>query len=337
MKILITTGIYPPDIGGPAKYALNLSREFEKKGHKVKVVAYELEKKIPIGLRHILFLFRVVWHLLRYDAVLALDTISVGVPTVLAARFLGKRVAVRIGGDHLWEGYVERSGELAPLRAFYINPREFSFKEKLIFKAVKWLAKTADYLIFSTVWQRDIWRLPYDIDLSKTAIVENYYGEREVSKQPSEKVFVGSARVLKWKNLKRLKNAFGIAMQKAPQAKLFLDNLPPDEFEEKIKNSYAVVLASLGDVSPNLIMEAIKFGKPFIITKENGITERIRDIAVFVEPSDEYDIAEKIVWLCNNENYRIQSEKIRNFSFTHSWSEIADEFLYFLSGENPKF
>ena len=39
MKILISTGIYPPDIGGPAQYARNLYATWKKQGHDVKVAA----------------------------------------------------------------------------------------------------------------------------------------------------------------------------------------------------------------------------------------------------------------------------------------------------------
>ncbi|OHA54130.1 MAG: hypothetical protein A2Z62_00105, partial [Candidatus Terrybacteria bacterium RIFCSPLOWO2_02_42_20] len=52
LNILICTGIYPPDIGGPAKYAKNLTDEFSRNGNKVKVLAYGMEKKMPIGARH---------------------------------------------------------------------------------------------------------------------------------------------------------------------------------------------------------------------------------------------------------------------------------------------
>ncbi len=51
MKILICTGIYPPDIGGPAQYADNLKDEFLKQGNAVKILTYKLEKKLPIGIR----------------------------------------------------------------------------------------------------------------------------------------------------------------------------------------------------------------------------------------------------------------------------------------------
>ena len=46
-KILITTGIFPPDIGGPATYAETLARALVIRGFKVKVVTYSSVRKRP--------------------------------------------------------------------------------------------------------------------------------------------------------------------------------------------------------------------------------------------------------------------------------------------------
>jgi len=92
MKILLTTGIYPPAIGGPALYVKNLEEVWRKEGHKVRVLYYELEKKLPTGIRHLLFFFRTILVLPRVDFVLALDTFSVGLPATLAARLFGKKI-----------------------------------------------------------------------------------------------------------------------------------------------------------------------------------------------------------------------------------------------------
>ena len=55
MKILIATGIYPPDIGGPATYSKLLKEELSKRGLKVDILTYGpagISRKIPKGLRH---------------------------------------------------------------------------------------------------------------------------------------------------------------------------------------------------------------------------------------------------------------------------------------------
>ena len=63
MKILIATGIYPPDIGGPAQYARGVEEAWKKEGHEVKVLAFRLERKIPTGIRHLYYFFRVLFSL----------------------------------------------------------------------------------------------------------------------------------------------------------------------------------------------------------------------------------------------------------------------------------
>ncbi|MFC1613581.1 glycosyltransferase family 4 protein, partial [Patescibacteria group bacterium] len=40
MKLIIATGIYPPDIGGPATYSKKIAEEFSKKGWKISVITY---------------------------------------------------------------------------------------------------------------------------------------------------------------------------------------------------------------------------------------------------------------------------------------------------------
>ena len=40
MKIVLATGIYPPDIGGPATYVRNLAERLTAMGGQVTVIAY---------------------------------------------------------------------------------------------------------------------------------------------------------------------------------------------------------------------------------------------------------------------------------------------------------
>ena len=56
MKILIATGIYPPDIGGPAQYAFNLEQEWKKLGHEVRVIKFSDVRYLPRYSAYCLFL-----------------------------------------------------------------------------------------------------------------------------------------------------------------------------------------------------------------------------------------------------------------------------------------
>lgn len=324
MRIFIATGIYPPTIGGPSQYAKNVKIEWEKKDHKVKVRTFRFEHHLPSGFRHFYYFLKIIPEVLWCDFVFALDTFSVGLPTVLAAKMLGKKVIIRTGGDFLWEQYVERTGKKVLFRNFYTQEKnKLSKKEKVIFNLTKWTLRNASKVVFSTEWQRGIFLQAYNLDIKDTAIIENYYGPKEGNFSPQNNIFIASSRNLVWKNLDIAKAVFS----RIKSASLFLDNMPFDEFQNKIKKSYAVVLVSLGDISPNLILDAIRYNKPFICTKEIGIFDRIKDIGIFIDPLNEKEIENAVIKLLDKEEYEKWRQKIRNFNFTHTWEQITQEFL----------
>lgn len=336
MKILICTGIFPPQLGGPAKYAKNLADVWKAGGNTVAVKTYTVEHSLPTGIRHLYYFFKIIPAVLKADVVFALDTFSVGFPAVLATRIFGKPIVIRTGGDFLWEGYVERTGNLVLLKDFYTTTRSaWSRKEKIIFSLTKFALKSATEVVFSTVWQRDIFTRAYSLSEQKTSIVENYYGpkiesnasanmstEQNIQSATQEKVFLAGVRQLKWKNVPILARVF-----EGVPAILDTRAYAPAEYAERMKNCYAAILVSLGDISPNMILEAIQCNKPFILTKENGLMERVKDIGIFVDPKSEKDIREKVVWLLDEDNYRDQVRKVSAFTFTHTWEEIAREFV----------
>lgn len=328
MKILIATGIYPPDIGGPAQYVKNIETVWKDQGHNVQVVSFKFEKKLPTGIRHVWYLFRLFFRMIGSDMLVVMDTFSTGVPAVAAAKILRKKIIVRTGGDFLWEAYVERTGDLALLRNFYATRiGQLSRKEWVIFQLTRCTLTRADGIVFSTAWQRDIFTPAYGLDSKKTHIVENYYGKKEESFEPRIKNFIAGVRPLKWKNMARIREAFASA--EAEKAGMTLEERGAyfGEFMHRIAHSYAVILASLGDVSPNMILDAIRHDKPFILTKETGLYDRLKDIALFVDPENTNDIKEKIIFLADEKNYRAAVAKVAAFTFTHSWQEICGELV----------
>lgn len=328
MKILIATGIYPPQIGGPAQYAKNLKGAFEKMGHSVTIKTYGIENKLPTGLRHLLFFSKIIPSVLSADAVFILDTFSVGLPTVLSCIILGRIGIIRTGGDFLWEQYVERTGKKVLLRNFYSTDKgNLILKEKIIFWLTKWTLNNASKIIFSTTWQRDIFIKAYNLKIENTAIVENYYGPKESDFDFESKTFIASARNLVWKNFDILKDTFSKVKNTNPGIVLFTENLPYPQFVKKMSKAYAVVLVSIGDISPNMILDAIRLNRPFICTKEVGIFERIKDAGIFVDPLNVKEIEEAILNLSSEDGYKKAKEKVKKFNFVHTWDDIAKEFI----------
>lgn len=333
MKILISTGIYPPDIGGPAQYARNLYETWKSQGHEVKVAAYRWERAFPTFLRHFLFFLKIFRKGWNADLILVLDTWSAAVPTMYACKIMRKKYIIRTGGDFLWEGYVERTGELVLFRDFYATKlNSLTRKEKLIYKLGGDALRNAALIIYSTQWQKGIFEKAYKLDPKKSAIVENFCGAREDFIQPENRVFVAGTRELVWKNIDALKKAFKIAQTEVSakgleEIEFDTTKAVYDNFLERMRRSYAVILTSIGDISPNMIFDAIRVGTLFILTKETGIADRVRDCAIFVDPLDEKDIVEKIVWLSDPINRKAQVEKIRKFNWVHTWDDISREIV----------
>lgn len=130
MRLLLATGIYPPDIGGPATYAALMEQELRRRGWKVAVLPFRAVRALPPGLRHLAY----AWHLFRLaagaDVILAQDTVSVGLPALVAARLRRIPLVVRVPGDFAWEQGVQRFGVAEGIDAF--QARRYGWRVELL-------------------------------------------------------------------------------------------------------------------------------------------------------------------------------------------------------------
>jgi glycosyltransferase involved in cell wall biosynthesis len=264
-----------------------------------------------------------------------------------ACALIRKRYIVRTGGDFLWESYVERTGDMVLFRDFYDSRIDkLSSKERLVFRLTKKVLKKAKAIAFSTDWQRRIFEKAYGLDQKKDFIVENFRAgqiQRDSECNFSERIFIAGSRSIKIKNIDRLQNAFDKARKIVKQKglgdiKLDLSKAMYSNFVTKIRSAYAVILPSLSEISPNMILYTIQAGVPFIVTKEIGIKDSVSSVAIFIDPLNTDDIVEKIVWISDPGNRSLQADKIANFHFReHSWADIGSEIIDIYSNKvSPK-
>lgn len=331
MRILIATPLYPPQAGGPAKYAAGLQAAFQKRGHQVGVIAYgPLERALPPFVRHFVYFFRVLPRAFRADMVLALDAASVGIPAYAAARVVRSTFFIRLGGDFVWEHYVERTKQDVTLRIFNEHTPHLSFKEKLIRAFCGYVLRHADRVVFNSEWFRDIIVFAYGLNRMCTAIVENEMPERRVAEHPKQKNFLFAGRQIALKNGKRVHEAFANAKQKKPELVLEEGVFAPEALREKLRTCYAVLQPSLSDVAPNLVLEALSYGKPFILTRESGLAEPMREYGLIVDPLSVHDIEEAILAMADDGVYEQYAAKAWQFDRTHTFDDIAGELLALL-------
>ncbi len=330
MKIVIATGIYPPEIGGPAYYAKNLADALAAQGERVEVVTFGALKKLPTGVRHLAFFLRLIPHLIGADAVLALDTFSAAIPAVALARVLRIPAVIRTGGDFLWEQYIERTGDMVILPEFYANHRPFTGYERAVYALTRWAVRRAT-VVFSSAFQRDVWLSAYGIAPEQAPIIENAIAESFAPLPPEKRNFLWYVRGIRFKNEPVLREAFGKAKARVPDIELETGNLPQAELIEKIRRSYAVILPSISDISPNYILDAIRCGKPFILTKFSGLAERYGDLGLLCDPRSADDVADRIVELCDENVYARLSERIKAHPIERTYAQVAQDFLALFS------
>lgn len=327
MKVLFATGIYPPQVGGSSYYAHSLNKELKKLGVETRVATYGCFLKLPPIVRHFAYLCKLIIFGFGCDVILGFDSVSAGFPAVIAGKILQKKVVLRLGGDFLWEQYVERTKKKILLSQFYKQNRSYTRKEKLIFSITNYVVQNSNVIVFSTPWLRDVFVEAYQLKIERTHVIENAI-ESNYSGVPSvEKNYIWAGRHIFLKNVEALKSAFRKAEKVDSSVRLeLLEKIPHNELMEKLKNCYAVIYPSISEVSPNLVLEALSFGKPSIVTSDTGYANLLQDVALFVDPLDEEDITAKILFLAEEKNYQDMSLKAQTFKHAHTYVEIADEY-----------
>jgi len=328
MKILFAVGIYPPQVGGPSHYSYSLNQKFKKIGIETGVATYGYFLRLPSIIRHFAYFWKLLALGRKCDVILGFDSVSVGLPAIFAGKILRKKVILRLGGDFLWEQYVERTKEKIPLSQFYKQKRFYTCKERIIFNIINYVVQKSDVVVFSTPWFRDIFVEAYKPKIEKTIVIENAIEALHNGVPPTKKNFIWAGRPIFLKNTESLRKAFNRAEKIDPSLRLdMFENLSHNELMEKIKKCYAVIYPSISEVSPNLVLEALAFGKPSIVTMDTGYANLLQDVALFVDPLSEEDVAEKILFLAEEKNYQEISLRVQAFRRTHTYTEIADKYL----------
>ncbi len=112
MNVCLITGIFPPDIGGPATYVERFAHTLHEHHHQVCVITLgddnkkyafpvrRLSRSYPLVLR----LFLLFWTLLRQARTYDVWYINgVELPAVLAGKLLRKRMVMKVVSDYAWE------------------------------------------------------------------------------------------------------------------------------------------------------------------------------------------------------------------------------------------
>lgn len=332
-KILLVSGIIFPEIGGPATYVYNLQKELQRTGTIVDLISYNVfTRRLPIGIRHVALLVQVLLKGITYDQIWAFDVFSAGVPAYFASKILRKKFLVRIGGDSLWEAYVARTEEKIFLSDFYKNKRAFNLREKLMAWSIQQVVSGSNFVVFSTSWMYNIWKKSYKIRRDSVSIIENAYVPYDLSNDndyymtEGKKIFVCPTRETFFKNKQILIDVFEQLKKTEDNIELDTKPLSHKEHVRRIKSSYAVVIPSLSEVSPNLLLDAMSVGVPYIMTKDSGYAGRFPGCGILIDPRSQEDLANAVTHMLEPHIYRSFKIKAQQALIGRTYAEVAHDF-----------
>lgn len=330
MKIVIATPSYPPRVAGPSHYAKGVEAVWRAEGHEVVVVSFDAYLHLPSGVRHLAYAAALIGELRSASFVFALDIFSVAVPAVLVAKLFRKKCIVRVSGDFIWEGYVERGGEEVTLKEFYARREMWSWREHLLFRMSGWALNNASGLVFQNTWQQSLVLREFSLSRATSAIIRNNFPQSVLSSSDGRKIFLWAGRVIRLKNVERMKQAFAEAEAIDPSIELRMySSLSRDELFSHMRSAYVVMNPSLSDMNPNIVLEGIAVGKPFICTEESGIREVTEGMGLFVNPKSVAEIRDAILELSQAATYDRCRSVIASRTGVREYCEVARELFAF--------
>lgn len=359
MKILICTGIYPPDIGGPATYSKLLFEELPKKGIEVEVLSFGKVRHLPKVLRHFAYFIETLKQASGVDLIYAQDPVSVGLPAILASKILSKKFVLKIVGDYAWEQYQQ-------IKCIdFVTPEDFQNKKydfvtEMRRKIERWVAKKADRIVVPSNYLKKIVMM-WGITQKKIEVVYNAFAPKNIIETKEElrqkfnfeeKIIFSVGRLVPWKGFELLIEV----VKDLPNTKLLIAGDGPDEnkLKDKIKNlglenkvkllgrlkqedllqyikaSDIFVLNTGYEGLSHQLLEVMAVGTPIVTTNIGGNPELIGNnkqglLVGYNNKQEIKDAIEKILknYQIGEEFIKNSQEKVKNFNREKMLGEIA--------------
>lgn len=313
MKILITVGIFPPDIGGPASFVPKIAKLLQENGFEVTIICLSNEKIVDNESYKIIRILRNQNLMIRWIKTIFkmisngrnADTIFVnGLPmeAYIANLFLRKKLIRKVVGDWAWErgrnkGIIDDSFD-----EFQKNKHNLHLEIAKFSRG--WTATKADLVITPSVHLKNVVK---NWGVSENNLKVIYNGTKiqsKITKKENEVLhFITVGRLAPWKNIDKIIQAMAILNEKGfnfifnivgsgplneklkilvKELKLenkifFLGQKNTEELNEIYLDSDIYIQASGYEGLPHVILEAINFNLSIISTPIGGTNEILLD------------------------------------------------------------
>lgn len=371
--MILATGIFYPDVGGPAIHVRKIAEALVQHGYKPVVIAYgdydgpeqfpfkvvRISNKLKPLLRRLKFLLTVFKESFGAEKLYAFNLSTTGLPVFLVGKLFRKKILIRVPGDPIWERIVEGGKRLVSFANYYEQGLHMVDRPWLG-KAIRFTLPRFDKIIFYTPFLSEIYQKHYNAPAEKISIVLNPVHRRNtenhtIDPENTEPTVLFAGRFVAYKNLELVIRAFNQVRQKLGRGKLvmigdgpdkekltqvikslpsaehieILPKVSQDKLFEHVSSSWVGIGPALTEFNPNFILECLSFGKPVLLSRENGLSVKLPEEFLF-DPGDENELTEKMSKLFDPSSYQNAVSLINNLKLNQSWDDVIDSHLRLL-------
>lgn len=312
MRIVLPTGIFPPDIGGPASYVPRIAAALAARGHAVEVVTLADDpaaggefsfpvRRIRRGMARIPRMIRTVATIRQWAR--SADLIYANglfIEAAIAAALARKPLVMKIVGDWAWErAYNQRATDLPPAE---FNRARLSLRWELIKRLRTLVTRQAARIIVPSDFLKHLLG-EWPVEEARIAVIHNALDPLPASVPPPGPPFRGftlvtASRLIRLKNIAAIirlvaarkdirlviigtgpegGNLRQIAMDAgASDRVIFTGDLDGARLRGWLEASHLFVLNSIHEGLPHVILECFQAGVPVLATAVGGVPELIR-------------------------------------------------------------
>ena len=340
MNILITVGIFPPDIGGPASFVPKISNFLVENGHNVKIICLSevgnnhiednldvirIRRSNSLPIRWLKTIYQIVKNGRNSDLIFVN---GLGVESTIAALILKKKLIRKIVGDPVWERAYNQKKTSESFDEFQNNKHSFLIEVQKLLR--NWSINSAEIVITPSDhlksfvsglgFSNKILKINNGVDITdikktnaRKADVNLLIISRLVI-QKNINIVIEAMELLDNKNVKlsiigeggEFNKLEGVIHELNLQNRVqLLGRIDNNKISQFLLTADIFIQASDYEGLPHSVLEAINYEIPILSTEVGGCKDLLNDGErgfIIPIPPDKKIIAENIIYIINNQD-----------------------------------
>ena len=340
MNILITVGIFPPDIGGPASFVPKISNFLIENGHNVKIICLSevgnnhiednldvirIRRSNSLPIRWLKTIYQIVKNGRNSDLIFVN---GLGVESAIAALMLKKKLIRKIVGDPVWERAYNQKKTSESFDEFQNNKHSFLIEVQKLLR--NWSVNSAEVVITPSDhlknfvselgFNNEILKINNGVDITdikRTNVHKADINLLIISRlviQKNINIVIEAMELLDNKNLKlsiigdggEFSKLEGLIHDLNVQNRVqLLGKIDNNRISQFLLTADIFIQASDYEGLPHSVLEAINYEVPILSTEVGGCKDLLNDGErgfIIPIPPDKKIIAENIIYIINNQD-----------------------------------